>query len=55
MQERLQMSRVLIVGGGAAGILASIFAARRGQEVMYMRKMRSWERSFILQEKDGAT
>ena len=38
MQERLQMSRVLIVGGGAAGILASIFAARRGQEVHVYEK-----------------
>ena len=38
MQERLQMSRVLIVGGGAAGMLASIFAARRGQEVHVYEK-----------------
>ena len=38
MQERLQMSRVLIVGGGAAGMLASIFAAKRGQEVHVYEK-----------------
>lgn len=39
MQERLQMSRVLIVGGGAAGMLASIFAAKRGQEVHVYEKI----------------
>lgn len=55
MQERLQMSRVLIVGGGAAGMLASILPQGGDRRFMYMRKMRSWERSFILQEKDGAT
>ena len=32
------MSRVLIVGGGAAGMLASVFAARRGQEVHVFEK-----------------
>ena len=32
------MSRVLIVGGGAAGMLASIFAARRGLEVHVFEK-----------------
>ena len=32
------MSRVLIVGGGAAGMLASIFAARQGHEVHVYEK-----------------
>ncbi len=32
------MSRVLIVGGGAAGMLASVFAARRGHEVHVFEK-----------------
>ena len=32
------MSKVLIVGGGAAGMLASIFAARNGHEVHVYEK-----------------
>ena len=32
------MSKVLIVGGGAAGMLASIFAARNGNEVHVFEK-----------------
>ena len=32
------MSKVLIVGGGAAGMLASVFAARRGHEVHVFEK-----------------
>ena len=32
------MSKVLIVGGGAAGMMASIFAARRGSEVHVYEK-----------------
>ena len=32
------MSKVLIVGGGAAGMFASIFAARNGNEVHVFEK-----------------
>ena len=32
------MNRVLIVGGGAAGMLAAVFAARRGREVHIFEK-----------------
>ena len=32
------MSKVLVVGGGAAGILAAIFAARNGHKVILIEK-----------------
>ena len=48
------MSKVLIVGGGAAGMLASVFAARRGHEVHVFEKNEKLGKSFILQEKEGA-
>ena len=32
------MSRVMIIGGGAAGCMAAIFAARNGQEVYLLEK-----------------
>ncbi len=36
--RRMKMNRVLIVGGGAAGMLAAVFAARRGREVHIFEK-----------------
>lgn len=45
------MSKVLIVGGGAAGMMAGVFAARNGHEVHILEKMRNWGRNFILQGK----
>ena len=42
------MSKVLIVGGGAAGMLASIFAARNGNEVHVLRKMKNSEKNYSL-------
>lgn len=32
------MSKVVIVGGGAAGMLASVYAARNGHEVHVLEK-----------------
>ena len=32
------MEKVLIVGGGAAGMMASVFAAERGYEVHVLEK-----------------
>lgn len=34
------MSRVIIIGGGAAGLLAGIAAAREGADVTILEKMR---------------
>ncbi len=39
LHERIRMkNRVIIVGGGAAGMLASIFAAKKGCEVTLFEK-----------------
>ena len=46
------MSKVLIVGGGAAGMFASIFAAKNGNEVHVF--MKNLERSFSSREKADA-
>ncbi len=36
--EMIGMSRVLIVGGGAAGMFAAVTAARNGQEAFLFEK-----------------
>lgn len=41
------MSNVIIIGGGASGMLAAIGAAECGHKVTIMRKMKSLEKSFI--------
>lgn len=38
------MSRVIIIGGGAAGILAAVSAATKGHEVCIYEKMKNWEK-----------
>lgn len=48
------MSRVLVVGGGAAGMMAALAAAGKGHRVTLFEKMKSWVRKFILQARDGA-
>lgn len=42
------MSKVLIVGGGAAGMLASIFAARNGNEVHVFEKNEKLGKNYSL-------
>lgn len=37
-QKGFQMSKIVIVGGGAAGMLASVFAAKNGNEVHVIEK-----------------
>ena len=37
-EKRYRMSKVAIIGGGAAGMMAAIFAARRGHEVHVFEK-----------------
>ena len=53
------MSRILIIGGGAAGMMASVFAARNGHKVHIfstaLRKMKKQEKSATLPARDGAT
>lgn len=42
------MATLAIVGGGAAGMLASVFAARRGLEVHLYEKMKRQGKNYIL-------
>lgn len=48
------MSRVLIVGAGAAGMYAAVWAARNGQEVCVFEKMKKPEKNCLLPERDAA-
>ena len=55
LHERIRMkNRVIIVGGGAAGMLASVFAAKKGCEVTLFEKMKNLAKSCILQGKGAA-
>ena len=45
------MSRVLIVGGGAAGMMAALSAAGKGHCVTVLKKMKSWGRIYTSQAK----
>lgn len=49
------MSKVAIIGGGAAGMLCGVYAARRGHQVHILEKMRNSEKSFSSPERDDAT
>ena len=48
------MCRVLIAGGGAAGMFAAAAAADRGHQVELFEKMTGWEENCLLQERAGA-
>lgn len=45
------MKKCLIAGGGAAGMMAAITAARNGNQVILFEKTKSLERSCLLQER----
>ena len=49
------MSKVIIIGGGAAGMMAAVTAAENGHAVHVYEKMKNWERSFLSREKADAT
>ena len=49
------MSKVLIIGGGAAGMMAGIAAGYNGNEVHIFEKMKSWVRNCLLREKADVT
>ena len=48
------MSNVIVVGGGAAGMMAAVFAARNGQNVQLLEKNEKLGKKLSLQEKDAA-
>ena len=47
------MSRVVVIGGGPAGMFAAIAAAENGHHVTLLEKNEKLERSFLSQEKAG--
>lgn len=49
------MSKVIVVGGGPAGMFAAIAAAERGHEVVLLEKMKSLGKSSTSPAKGGAT
>ncbi len=48
------MSNVIVVGGGAAGMMAAIFAARNGQNVTLLEKMKNLAKNLHHRKKDAA-
>ena len=48
------MSKVLIIGGGASGMMAGIAAVYNGNEVHILKKMKNWERSYLLPVREDA-
>lgn len=47
------MSRVVVIGGGPAGMFAAIAAAENGHHVTLLEKRETGKRSFLSQEKAG--
>ena len=45
------MRRIIVIGGGAAGMAAAIACGEAGAPALLLEKMKSWAKSFILPEK----
>ena len=41
------MSKVIVVGGGAAGMMAAVFAPKTGIMFRFMRKMTDWAGNYL--------
>lgn len=48
------MSRVAVIGGGAAGMMAAIAAAEHGHQVQLFEKNEKLGKKYILRERAGA-
>lgn len=48
------MNKVIIVGGGAAGMMAAISASKEGKKVCILEKNENLARSFLLRGKADA-
>ena len=46
------MSKVIIIGGGAAGMFAAVHA--KGMKYIFLKRMRSLVKSYILPEREDA-
>ena len=49
------MSKVAIIGGGAAGMLCGVYAARRGHQVHILEKNEKLGKKLFITGRDGAT
>lgn len=47
------MERIAVVGGGAAGMMAAVSAAETVTKSIFLKKMKSLGRRFLLPERDG--
>ena len=47
-------NRVIVIGGGAAGMMAALFAARAGAQVTLLEKMKSWAKRCTSPARAGA-
>ena len=48
------MKQVIVIGGGAAGMMAAIWAARSGNQVTILEKNEKLGKNYLLQEKAAA-
>ena len=49
------MRKAAVIGGGAAGMMTAVLAAGEKTEIhLYRKKMKSWERSCLSQERAAA-
>lgn len=48
------MSRVIVAGGGAAGMMAALSAGQRGHQVILLKRMKNLGKNCTLQEKGDA-
>lgn len=48
------MTKIAIIGGGAAGMYASVFLAERDTKYMYLKRMKNLEKNYLLRERVGA-
>ncbi len=48
------MSKVIVIGGGPAGMFAAIAAAENGHQVLCLKRMKNLGKSFSSPEKGGA-
>lgn len=45
------MSKVIVIGGGAAGMMAAIAAAQKGHKVILLERTKSWGKNCSSLEK----